>query len=381
VKERKRILLIDNNAVESARRSVFRALAERYEFDVHLVVPRSWKEQGEVIQWERESTGNLQVHPTRFIFGYRQHRVVYLELFKYLRFLTPDLLYVDTEPENYAALEALLSVRLMSPTTKLVLVSSRTIDHRLVGFPYRFSWTHRACDSIIRSHGVDLMFVRPRSSVDFVAAYARRVLVLPFPVDCSMFRRSEKREPGETDVITVGFLGRLVEGKGVHMLLEALPALPPNGRLLIVGSGPMKNHLMEIAKSRDVVARVRFLPAVPYERVPGILDLMDILVLPSLPSKYWMEQCPRVLIEGMACEVPLLASDSAGIPDVVGDAGLLFRTGSVNDLVLKLRLLIEDRNLRADLQKRGRDRALALYDVPVVAEQMARGFSDCLSSA
>ena len=68
---RTRILVIDNLAVESSRRAVYRALANRSDFEVHLLTPKSWREQGEAIACEEEKDSTLRVHQSRFFFGYR----------------------------------------------------------------------------------------------------------------------------------------------------------------------------------------------------------------------------------------------------------------------------------------------------------------------
>jgi len=379
VNTRARVLFVDNLAVDPGRRAVYRALAKREDLEVHLLAPKSWKELGRVIAYEAERDRLLRIHPTSFLFGYRWHRVIYTDLIRALRGIQPHFLYVDTEPENYAALQALIVRKLVSPSIKLGLVSSRNIDHRAIGFPYKASFTHRLCDSIVCWSKVDMMFVRTKAAVELIGTYANSTCHIPFPVDCLRFKREQvtRRESGENP-ITIGFLGRLVQGKGIQLLIESLPHLPERTRLLIVGKGPFANELQSLAMRLNVTQRTTFLPPVPYSEVPRVLNLMDVLALPSLSTKYWMEQCPRVLIEAMACEVPVVASDSGGIPEVIGNAGLLFRVGDRDELLNRLLECLKNDSLRVDMARKGRERAIALYDVPVIADRIAEAIHTTL---
>lgn len=72
----------------------------------------------------------------------------------------------------------------------------------------------------------------------------------------------------------------------------------------------------------------------------------------------------------MACEVLIVASQSGGIPDVIGDAGLLFHTGDRQGLINNILRYVKDESLRKTMAKKGRELALATYDVPVIVNLM-----------
>ncbi len=372
VKEKKRLLMIDNIAVESARRSVYRELARCGEFDVDLLLPESWMEQGEPTVCEPEEANGIRVHTTPFLLGYRQHRVLYTKLCSVIRKVRPHFLYIDSEPENYASLECCLCRRLISPKTRLGLVSSRNLDYRSIGFPYKLEFTHRWCDSIIRGQRADVVFVRPGSAIPLMEAYARSVCQLPHAVDCTTFRRTASGSGRAADgKLVLGFLGRIVESKGVRLLIQALPHLPENMCVRLVGKGPLVQPLQKLAADLGVADRVEICPAVDYRHVPGVLNAMDMLVLPSMETTYWTEQFGRVLIEAMACELPIVASRSGEIPEVLGEAGVLFRMGDLADLIEKVRSLVQNAALRNELAEKGRGRALRLFDAPVIAQRVS----------
>ena len=143
------------------------------------------------------------------------------------------------------------------------------------------------------------------------------------------------------------FLGRLVSDKGVDLLLNAYAALQrPDWPLTIIGSGPEQQALMALADSLGVNASVRFVGSLQGDALALALNAHELMVVPSR----WREPFGVVVLEGQACGCVVLASDGGGLPDAVGTAGMLFRRGDQADLTAKLRLLIEDADLRASLR-------------------------------
>jgi glycosyltransferase involved in cell wall biosynthesis len=169
---------------------------------------------------------------------------------------------------------------------------------------------------------------------------------------------------------TIGFLGRLVPEKGVIDLLEAVAGLP-QARLLLVGDGPLRPQIEARARTADLAGRVELRPAVPTTQVPAVLATINVLVLPSRTTANWKEQFGRVLVEAMACAVPVVGSSSGEIPTVLGDAGVLFPEGDVAALRAALCQLRDDGALRQDLGAKGRQRALHHYTQAALAREYA----------
>jgi glycosyltransferase involved in cell wall biosynthesis len=137
----------------------------------------------------------------------------------------------------------------------------------------------------------------------------------------------------------------------------------------IVGAGPEQGRLTDLAQKLGLQERVRLDPLIPSTQMPALLAQWDALVLPSRTRPNWKEQFGRVLVEAMACGVPAVGSDSGELPNVIGDAGLVFPEGDVEALAAHLRALRDDPALRADLAARGRARALSGFTQQSVAEQ------------
>ncbi|MGB9873142.1 MAG: glycosyltransferase, partial [Anaerolineae bacterium] len=111
------------------------------------------------------------------------------------------------------------------------------------------------------------------------------------------------------------------------------------------------------------------------ERMPELLAQVDVVVLPSRTTRVWKEQFGRILVEAMACKVPVVGSDSGAIPEVVGDAGLIFPEGDTEALAECLQRLKESPQQRRELAKRGYVRATTLYSQEYIAAQTVNFYS------
>ncbi|CAG0985312.1 partial GDP-mannose-dependent alpha-(1-6)-phosphatidylinositol monomannoside mannosyltransferase, partial [Anaerolineae bacterium] len=248
------------------------------------------------------------------------------------------------------------------------------MDYRAQGFPYKAAFTHRWCDTEFLRHPADLLFVRPASGLPLLQGYASNVVHLPYVIDANVFTPAGGRgHDGEE--LTVGYLGRLVPEKGLDLLVRACASLPANVKLRIAGRGPMRDMLGSLAAEAGIGDRVRITDAVPYADVPAFLRGLDILALPSRPSTIWMEQFGRVLIEAMACGVPVVAAASGEIPAVLADGGVLVPPGDIEALGGALRSLAASADSRTQIGNAGRARALAVFDARAVATRFLETLS------
>jgi glycosyltransferase involved in cell wall biosynthesis len=214
-----------------------------------------------------------------------------------------------------------------------------------------------------------------RALGDLPAYRARPCAAIPLGVDVDAFRpdpalRAEARRRlgwSEAGAPVVGYLGRLVPEKGVSLVMNALDATRSPWRALFVGGGPMESEVRAwAAKHGD---RVRFVPAVTHDEVPLHLNAMDALCAPSQTTPRWREQVGRMIIEGFACGVPVLGSDSGEIPFTLGDAGVLLPERDESAWVAALDTLLDSGAKRRELSERGRQRALSEFAWSVVAKR------------
>jgi glycosyltransferase involved in cell wall biosynthesis len=162
-----------------------------------------------------------------------------------------------------------------------------------------------------------------------------------------------------------------VPEKGLDVLLQALQQVGPPARLLLIGEGACRSDLEAQVYQLGLADRVTFVPPMPPDRLAVEFNQANALVLPSRSKSVWKEQFGRVLTEAMACRVPVIGSDSGAIPEVIGEAGLVFPEGDAAALADCIRQLIESPMLRHDLAERGYARVMHLYTQERIAEQTA----------
>jgi glycosyltransferase involved in cell wall biosynthesis len=171
------------------------------------------------------------------------------------------------------------------------------------------------------------------------------------------------------DVPTLGFVGRLVPEKGADLVIRALARLPVRVQLEIVGEGTERTRLELLAAQLGVRDRVIFRGSVPAALMPEALNRFDLLVVPSRTRRNWKEQFGRVIIEAMACGVPVVGSSSGEIPHVIGDPSLIFPEDDVEALARLLATLLANPERLRELGETGRRRVLAHYTQRRIAEQ------------
>lgn len=186
-----------------------------------------------------------------------------------------------------------------------------------------------------------------------------RVVVVPNHVDTERFAPGPvaAREAG-----LVGFVGRLAVEKNVESLVRAAAGLP-GARLLVVGEGPLRTTLADLARRLGVPAE--FPGAISNARLPALLARMSVFVL---PSRY--EWSPKSLLEAMAAGVPVLAADVPGIRDLVrhAETGWL-APGDPDGLREGLARLLDDPALRERLAEAGRRHVLEHHATERVVER------------
>ncbi|HEX8967726.1 MAG TPA: glycosyltransferase [Chloroflexota bacterium] len=357
-----RVLIVSKILVVAAYRRKLDAIAALPGIDrLVAVTPPEWQEPGgRRLVFETSAqpeTYDLRVEPILFNGNY--HAFFWPGLGRVLRDVRPDLVHIDEEPYNLATAFGTWQARRYGARSLFF-----TWQNLLRRYPPPFRWFERF---VFAHSAYSIAGSREALQVLRAKGYCGPAAVIPqFGVDPDLFSPAPTL-PGGTPVI--GFIARLVEEKGVFVLLDALQGLPGNWRLHVVGSGPLESRARLLADRFGLGSRITWERGVPSVTVPERLRTFTLLVQPSLTRRHWKEQFGRAVMEAMACGVPVVGSASAEIPNVIGDAGLVVAEGDPTALREAILRLLSDPLLRQDLAERGRARVLECYTHRRIAEQ------------
>jgi glycosyltransferase involved in cell wall biosynthesis len=155
--------------------------------------------------------------------------------------------------------------------------------------------------------------------------------------------------------VKILFIGRLIPRKGFQYVVRALPQIQELTdipfEVEVVGTGVMRKHLDELAEKLGVSHLLKYVGTVPYEKLHESYQGADIFVLTSES-----EGMPAVILEAMACGLPIVTTDVPGNREIVrdGENGFLVRVGDTETLAKKLAHLVSSEDLRKQLGRRSR---------------------------
>lgn len=332
------------------------------DMELRVVVPPFWRDERGMIPLERAHTRGYELVVEKMALNGDFHLHFYPRLGRHIRAFRPDLVHLDEEPYNLATFHGMVLARRAGLHT--LWFTWQNLPRR---YPPPFSLFERYC--LRRADGA-IAGSHTAARVWREKGYTGLLAVIPqFGVDPQAFAPEPRQ--GDHKAFVVGFAGRLVEEKGVDLLLEAAAGLT-GVRVEILGSGPLRARLERLGKRLGLAHRLAFRGTLPSTQMPRFYHRLDVLVLPSRSQPNWVEQFGRVLVEAMACGVPVVGSDCGEIPHVISDAGLIFPEGDAKALRVCLARLMADRPLQADLARRGRERVLGHYtQAQVAAETVA----------
>jgi glycosyltransferase involved in cell wall biosynthesis len=358
-----KVLMISKDLVAGAYHKKLEELA-RLGVELSLIVPSSWGNQ----KLEIRNGNSYTIYPMKIMFNGQHHFYFYLGLNKIIKKkIKPDIVHIDEEHYNPATFQAMrLSKKLGS---RSLFFTWQNIYKK---YPYPFSRIEK-----YNLEHADFAIAGNKEAKEILKrkGYEKEIVVIPqVGVDPELFCKMEtsrirEKLSIEKDRFVIGFIGRLVEEKGILDLIDAVSRLKDEVILLLIGSGPLQGKIMHKAKKLGIEDRVKIIGHVPSLEIPQYMNSLDCLVLPSVTRSNWKEQFGRVLIEAMSCEVPVIGSSSGEIPNLLGDAGMIFQEGEVDDLIEKLSILMNDRETRRNLAEKGRERVLKNYTQKKIAQE------------
>ncbi|MEH2437675.1 MAG: hormogonium polysaccharide biosynthesis glycosyltransferase HpsO [Nostoc sp.] len=361
--------------------------------EVTVVVPKRWKPggvQNRIIETEYRDEGTFKIVPVSNLSQNHQGLLTFgADLISLLKEFRPQIIQVEQGSRGLAYTQMIVLNQLLGLKAKNVFFTWWNLPYNLklpVALLEKYNLNH--------SHGI-ISGNQDGAEVLRQRGYQGAIKVMPqLGVDESLFTPKAQPElAAKLDIkkedFIVGFVGRFVQEKGLLTLLQALATLKSKPwKLLLLGRGELQSELIKIAAENNIKERLILIESVPHDEVVSYINLMSTLVLPSetshnfktLTSAGWKEQFGHVLIEAMACQVPVIGSDSGEIPYVIGDAGLVFPEGDAQALANCLVQLMDKSDFAHTLGEMGYQKAMIKYTNKALAKQQLEFYQKLVMS-
>jgi glycosyltransferase involved in cell wall biosynthesis len=188
------------------------------------------------------------------------------------------------------------------------------------------------------------------------------------------------KKVGNAEGFVVLCPGALTARKGHKYLIEAMLHLPSDVKLWLAGEGELRPVLEEQVKELGLGERVRFLGHLPHEKLLNLYQQskVNVVVLPSVDlGGGFNEGIPVALMEAMAFGIPVVSTQTGGIPELLGgEAGLLVPPGDAKALAEAIRRLYQDVRFAQRLGMAGQRRVREEFAVEEVAKRLEELFAD-----
>jgi len=371
-----RVLAISHSCVIDVNQELFVEMAALPGVDLELVIPANWKSEYSGAPIAPRILDRVRFPVRQLPVWFPGH--VSLHCYKRLpaamfRAFKPDVLLCSEEPWSLSCFQAVrLANQLGCP---LVFQTNQNILKR---YPQPFAWIEQ---SSYRSAAHALAYSEGARQVMLQKGLQAPSSVAPYGTDLALFypaaSESTRQRLNLEGALVAGYMGRIIKEKGLDTLVDALSTISRRCpeldlRLLFVGSGADEEPLKEQIRRLGLQDRVVFAGSIRHDEAGEYLRCMDLFVLPSRTTPGWKEQFGRVIIEALACGVPVVGSDSGEIPNLIRSTGggLVFQEGDAEDLASSILKLAHDAPARRELGSRGGEQVRRSFTYAVVARKL-----------
>ena len=291
-----------------------------------------------------------------------------------LKKLKEDNLKLDVLLDNQSLSSSLLEIQAHYPLA-VTIHHPITKDHKLE-MQNAINWKERLSSS--RWHNFlpmqkrvapqlkNIICVSQPSKEDVISEFKvdeKKITVIPNGIDIGTFKPSSIKKHLGFRIVTTASAD--IPLKGLRHLILALPRVIrqfPLTSLTVIGKSPEKSNLNKLIDDLDLEDKITFRSGISEEEIVKTYHDSDIAVIPSLYEGFGFGAG-----EAMACGVPLISTDSGGLKQVIGDAALKIKPGSVNEIEDGILKLFSEEKIRQDLAEKGRERMEEFFDWKIAA--------------
>lgn len=277
-----------------------------------------------------------------------------------------DVLHVHYAVPN--AVSAVLAREILDPQPLPVVTTLHGTDVTLVGNDPNYLETTRW--GILKSDAVTAVSESLRRTTVEQLDVQSRIDVIPNFIDPARYEQAKSlpgarrwAKPGERVLVHISNFRPVKRVLDVIAIFERLYRQLPV-RLLMVGDGPERGRVEQYCREHRICQAVTFIGSLPL--VEEVLVGADLFLLPSETESFGLSA-----LEAMACEVPVIATRTGGIPEVVadGETGYLCAVGDVEGMAAAAQALLKDEDLRRSVGAAGRRRAVESFSQEAVVER------------
>jgi len=356
------ITIIYHNGLAENSKAFYREFS-RQGIKVSVIVPKKVKvepvfaKDGLLSVSERDFESSFRLIPvdliniSRYNLGFHP-----LQLHKALKVAKPDIIQVLNEYTGIHVTQAIFSRNILfGRKTPVVAYAFENIRFKPLSF------ISKAFYSFILAYNrkyIDGVTGASTEAIENVKAFSSKIhtKLIFWGIDFNNFypkdQNSSRKKIGLPENINlIGYFGRIIKEKGLEKLCQAVSKIP-DCHLMLIGDGAYKDQLNRMIDSLQIKSRVHWYSCMSAGELVNYYNCLDVFVLPSQTTSVWKEQYGRVLVEAMACNIPIIGSTSGAIPEVLNGypKHLIFKEDSVIGLINKIKKIAELKSLeKSDL--------------------------------
>ena len=367
-----KLLVVSHSCATATNQRLYAELEALTGWSITLAIPARWKDEfgnaldqppfpgfrGKVVKVPVLVNGNIILHL------YRKAWKTFLERERF------DTVYINHEPYALATAQICLATPV---GTRFGFYSCQNI---LKKYPFPFSALE---NFVYKRSRFAFPITDAVSDVLRQKGFGGELTICALPLDpAQYYPRGETEDlallPRANDEMIIGFVGRLVESKGLRTFAAALGQLRDLcWKVTLIGKGDFEAEFLRLAEEQGIADRMQFLGYIPHEETPRYLSAFNVLVLPSETQPNWKEQFGRVVTESLASGTPVVGSDSGEIPNLIrsSQGGLVFPERNATEFAAALRTILTDTALRRKLADSGMTWTREQVSLKAVAQKMA----------
>ncbi len=304
----------------------------------------------------------------------------FFSLFRILREIAPDIIHIHTPVPGLGDLVALIA----DMKTPLVVTYHAQSMRKGVWYLDLPVWLYEHTFMRVLLWLADEVMCSSKTvREDFLPFVLEKSSVVPPAVDSGLFTPESVSRPARDSVtlLAINGLGRGEEHKGVKRLIDMMPTLlqtHPQARLVIAGDGSERPTFERLVGDRGIAHAVSFAGPQDPAGMVGLYRRADLLVLPTTNDSF-----PTIILEAMACALPVVSTTVGDIPDMVehGENGYVVDPWDPFAFLDRVRALCDDPSLRERMGAKGREQVVARYSWDRVAHEYRMCYKRLLDHA